>query len=132
MEVHSKNWTDVMEGTSTDWANLPTEMNLGFKATGTQVLVFAHMSRVQHQSASVNTEFRILVNRNDEKNQVSLTNTGNSAEWGYKTVDFVGWTQVKVGDFVHVEVQYKTESGILNWHSNAHGPQERQLTVLNF
>ncbi|MEE8573909.1 MAG: hypothetical protein V3T30_00725 [Thermodesulfobacteriota bacterium] len=130
MQVVTKTWDEPMDGTSTDWANLPTPMALEIDVpTGvTQMMIFVQMSRVQHDTGNVNTQFRIMA----ESTQVSWTNTGNATGWAFRPLSLNGVFPVSAGQNIDIEVQYVTESGTVQWVSNADGFQERQLTVLMF
>jgi len=79
----SKNWNDYITGNSNQWAELATPMNARVRILEPKkLLVLVDISRVQHDTASVNTAFRILCNNA----QVALANTGNSCGWDYRSI----------------------------------------------
>lgn len=86
------------------------------------------MSRVQHTAANTNTEFRIVINGAD----AGSVNTGNTKVWAFQNVAFHGFANVTPGTEAHVKVEYKAQRSKLMWPGSSNGPQERQLTVINF
>lgn len=127
MKVFHKKWTDQMDGTSTDWANLPTrmEMEVEIPSKHDNMMVLVSMSRVQHDQPQTNTVFRVVV----DGNELAFTNTGGADGWQFAPIDLIGYTAVDGGETVDVSVEYRTQRGTVMWPDDANAPQERQLIV---
>ena len=131
MHVKTKPWTNQIDGNSTRWANLPTPMEIEYAAGevgGDHLLVFAHFSRVQHDTRNKNTEFRLLV----DGTPIAIANTGNANGWEYRDISLHGFMTVDPAAHLHIEVQYRTQGGRVLWIHDVNGPQERVLTTIKF
>ncbi len=131
MFMKTAEWTDSEDGTSTDWASIPaSDMKIDCdvdKGTVYKILVHAHMSRVQSDTANTNTEFRIRVG----DQVIGQTNTGNTYSWAYRAVELHGCVTEYAAshDEFHVQVQYRTQRGKVFFPDDASGAQNRRLTV---
>lgn len=115
-------------GTATAWADLPTPMVGTIKTTGTSILeVHAMISRVQHDTGDVSTDFRITV----DGVMIAVTGMGNALSWAFRAVSFHGYTTVTAGTHT-VRVEYRTQTGTVTYWHNGNGEQFRRLTVKEF
>jgi hypothetical protein len=128
-QITSQSWDAIVgeTGTSTTWANLPTDMAVTLTTDDSTIYVDAYISRVQHSSISTPTRYRITV----DGTQIAQTMVGEHSDWYFRAIAFHGVASVSNGSHT-VRVQYKTAAGTENWANDSNGEQHRELTVMEF
>ena len=108
-------------GTSTTWAPMPTPLVISFTTTssGDSVLFLADVARLQHSTASKNTELRIVI---DGTHAIAHTNAGDASGWKYVSVSLHGVASgLLVGEHT-AELQYQTQAGtVYIYKDDLHG-----------
>jgi hypothetical protein len=95
--VHTMSWNikTTERGTATEWSNLPTEMALPITTGKSTLFITADISRIQHSTVNVNTEYRIAIeDKTLKKKEVAKTNTGNHSGWAFGPLTLHAATKV--------------------------------------
>jgi hypothetical protein len=102
-------------------------MYVNFELNATRVVtVLASLSRVQHHNGNTDTEFRLVI----DGIEVARTNSGYTYQWDFKPIAFHGVSSLLEAGTHTAAVEYKTAIGTAMLFSDAHAPQQRQITIL--
>lgn len=129
-------------GTSKKWSNMPHRTKVSFNfGSGSDAIVHAYISRVQHSSNNQNCAFRLIV---DGKHVIAETNTGKASAWDFHSIALHGVKMGLPAGQHTAELQYRSPNGE-KWHANgdksrvaegtchfngdANGQQFRRITV---
>ncbi len=123
-DVLSVSGTTPSSGSSTVFDNVPDLSLFPTLAQPSRLVIDADISRAQHTTDGVNTEYRILA----DGTEVARNNTGDHDGLGYATVHLSGVADVPAGSII-IQVQYRTASGTEQWLDDADGSQFRSLRV---
>lgn len=111
-------------GSAATFANVPNMIITLNLAQPSRLIVDAHISRAQHTTDGVNTEYRLMAGATE----IARTNTGDHDGLGYATVHLSASGDVLAG-ITNVYVEYRTASGTEQWLNDADGSQFRSLRV---
>ena len=91
----------------------PVTVSFDVVTSGEQVVLYADLSRVTHNSRDDrNIFFRIIVDKGTANTVVAYSNTGSNLNWNYDAVSFHGVAEgLSVGSHT-AELEYKTQAGM--------------------
>jgi hypothetical protein len=126
--VETAEWTVGTEtGTGTTFGPLPTAMTLDIETAGpATIVVDALISRVQHESSSSPTFFRVLL----DGNEIGATGLGHTNSWSFQPMNLTAAGTVAAAGTHTVEVQYRLAGGRVNFHNDGNGGGRRRLTAM--